>query len=87
MTRLAIAKGGWPFEVRPDLGLENPHDLVERRQVLEQRLHEAKAAIAGIVDEFDRGDIDYVGADLTVTNHPVPGELETGQFKGRACAL
>ena len=69
------------LEVRPDLGLENPHDLCKRRQVLEQDLHEAKTAIASIIDKFDRSDIDHVGADLTVANHPVPGELETGQFK------
>ena len=41
------------LEARPDLGLENPHDLVKRRQVLEQDLHEAKAAIASVIDKLD----------------------------------
>ena len=64
------------FEPRPDLGVENPDDLVEVGQRVEQDLHKPKSALALFVDKLQRCDVRLIGADLAVANDPIAGELE-----------
>ena len=60
----------------PDFGLEDANDLVEGRNRIEEDLHETQARAAGLVDEFQRGNVGFVGANLTVPNHPIAGKLK-----------
>jgi len=70
-----------PLEARPGLNLKDADNFCERGEVREQSLDEAQATISTIIDQLKAGDIDSVGANLTVTNDPVTGKLEPGQYE------
>src|SRR3546814_12000963 len=48
---------------------------------MEERLHEAEPGSPGRIDQFQRRDMDVVGAHLAVADHPVAGELKAGNAK------
>ena len=82
LTRWTSADRRLALEARPDLGLEDAHDLVQRRAAARNRtLHEAEADVARVVDQLERRDVDLVGAHLAVADHPVAGELKPGKPK------
>ncbi|WP_246691199.1 MULTISPECIES: hypothetical protein [unclassified Mesorhizobium] len=74
---------GLAFKARPDLSLENPGDFTYCRQSVEKDLDEAETAISVLVNQFKRGDIGLVGADLAVADDTVTGKLKAGEFERR----
>ncbi len=70
-----------PREGGPHLLAEHPLDLGLVGQRLEQGLGETQTARARLVDELQRGDIDLLGAHLTVSDHAVAAELEADYAK------
>ena len=48
--------------------------------MMEKHLCEAQPTIAGRVDQFQRGDVDLVGADLAIANDPITGKLKPSQL-------
>jgi hypothetical protein len=69
------------FHFGPDLESENTGDFFTRRQGTEKALHKAQADAASIIDEFKGRHVDIVGPHLTVSDHPIAGELKPGKTK------
>ncbi|MGX9146941.1 hypothetical protein [Mesorhizobium sp. 128a] len=72
---------GLALKARPGLSLENPDDFTYCRQSVEKDLDEAETAISVLVNQFERGDIGFVGADLAVADDTVTGKLKAGEFE------
>jgi hypothetical protein len=68
------------LEGRPCLGLENPDNLIERGERIEKNLREAQSAIARLIDQLQRSDVDLIGADLAIADDPVTGKLKASQL-------
>ena len=68
-------------EVGPDLLAEHPLDLDLVGKRRKQRLGKAKSAVAGLVDQLERRDVDLVRAHLAVPDDAVAAELEAEDAK------
>ena len=76
------AERRWPSRPRPDFTRRRCATIssgVGKRA--EQALHEAEARPPLVVDQLERRDVDVVGANLTVADDAVAGELEAGNSK------
>ena len=70
-----------PLEPGPDLGPENALDFLGVGQGHEQGLRKAQADPSRSIDEFDRDNLRFVGADLRIPDDAIPGELHPRQAK------
>src|SRR3546814_6428086 len=69
------------FERGPGLAAEHACEFGLGGERMEERLDEAEPGPAGRIDQFQRRDMDVVGAHLAVADHPVAGELKAGNAK------
>jgi len=71
------------FEPRPDFRVENSDKVGNVRKRCKQRLDKAKPAIAGVIHDLERGDVDSIDSHLAVADYAIARELKPGDLERR----